>query len=111
MCVHNFSLVGWLGPIRFDSIRQIAADGVEHVVAGTDVLVYEADYHIDHLREDVMAAMESVQSKLSRQARGVHVQASTLGSLEALLEFLSTIPIPVASFSIGACRRLFVQCM
>lgn len=50
-----------------------------------------------------MQAMESVQKKLSREARGVHVQASTLGSLEALLEFLATIPIPVASFNIGAC--------
>ena len=70
-------------------------------MAGTEVLVYEPDYHLDHLKDDVMAAMENVQSLLSKEARGVHVQASTLGSLEALLEFLRTIPIPVASFAIG----------
>lgn len=80
---------------------KIAAEGVEHVVAGTDMLVYEPQYHIDHLKGDVMAAMDRVQNLLSREARGVHVQASTLGSLEALLEFLRTIPIPVASFTIG----------
>ena len=53
---------------------KIAADGVDHVIAGTEMLVYEPDYHIDHLKEDVMAAMEKVQSKLNREARGVHVQ-------------------------------------
>jgi translation initiation factor IF-2 len=37
-------------------------------------------------------------------------QASTLGSLEALLEFLSTIPIPVASFAIGPVSKRDVLC-
>jgi hypothetical protein len=46
---------------------------------------YEPDYHIDHLKEDVMAAMEKVQSKLNREARGVHVQARGLGWVWSLL--------------------------
>lgn len=36
---------------------------------------------------------------------GVCVQASTLGSLEALLEFLRTSEIPVANISIGPVHK------
>lgn len=34
--------------------------------------------------------MESVMSRIDRSGEGVCVQASTLGSLEALLDFLKT---------------------
>jgi translation initiation factor 5B len=38
---------------------------------------------------------------VSKDNRGVSVQASTLGSLEALLKFLKDMKIPVANISIG----------
>lgn len=44
-------------------------------------------------------------SKLKTQPHGVHVQASTIGSLEALLQFLETSSIPVASIGIGTIYR------
>ena len=37
--------------------------------------------------------------------RGVHVQASTLGALEALMDFLRNSSIPVASISIGPVHK------
>ncbi|KAK3064264.1 eukaryotic translation initiation factor 5B, partial [Teratosphaeriaceae sp. CCFEE 6253] len=44
-------------------------------------------------------------SRISRTGRGVTVQASTLGSLEALLEFLRQSKIPVANISIGPVHK------
>lgn len=43
--------------------------------------------------------LRSVLSSIKLSERGVYVQASTLGSLEALLEFLKTSKIPVSTFS------------
>lgn len=39
--------------------------------------------------------MESVMSRIDRSGEGVCVQASTLGSLEALLDFLKTPEVAV----------------
>lgn len=43
-----------------------------------------------------MQDLESMRNKVDTSGKGVWVQASTLGSLEALLEFLSTSKIPVS---------------
>ncbi len=40
-------------------------------------------------------------SRVEKSGRGVSVQASTLGSLEALLDFLKDCKIPVANVGIG----------
>lgn len=40
--------------------------------------------------------LKTALSGIKLQERGVYVQASTLGSLEALLEFLRTSKIPVS---------------
>lgn len=40
--------------------------------------------------------MKTALSSIKLQERGVYVQASTLGSLEALLEFLKQSKIPVS---------------
>ena len=46
-----------------------------------------------------------VAGNIEKTGRGVYVQASTLGSLEALLEFLRTSKIPVSGISIGPVHR------
>ena len=51
---------------------------------------------VDILRDEVARELKKALSSIRLQERGVYVQASTLGSLEALLEFLRTSKIPVS---------------
>jgi translation initiation factor 5B len=53
---------------------------------------------VEILREEVSRDFRSALSNIKLQERGVYVQASTLGSLEALLEFLRTSKIPVSTY-------------
>lgn len=57
----------------------------------------EALKYLDSLsREEVARELKSALSHIKLAQSGVYVQASTLGSLEALLEFLRTSKIPVS---------------
>jgi translation initiation factor 5B len=86
---------------------KIAAHGLDRAIAGTALLVAHADDEIEDLRREVMADFEGVMKGFKRDAVGVLVQASTLGSLEALLEYLRTHdpPVPVANVGIGPLHR------
>ena len=57
--------------------------------------------NLEELKETVQEELESMLSRVSVDGRGVYVQASTLGALEALLEFLKVSKIPVSAVSIG----------
>ena len=46
--------------------------------------------------EEISKALKDILNSIKLSERGVFVQASTLGSLEALLEFLRTEKIPVS---------------
>lgn len=92
--VHNKEVKASLGV-------KIAANDLEHAIAGSRLLVVGPDDDEEDLEEEVMSDLESLLSRVSTDQRGVTVQASTLGSLEALLEFLKVSKIPVANISIG----------
>ena len=59
---------------------------------------------ISLLQEEISKALKDVLNSIKLTERGVFVQASTLGSLEALLEFLRTEKIPVSSTQIVEMR-------
>ena len=80
---------------------KIAANDLEGAIAGSRLLVVGPEDDEEDLEEEVMADIEALMNKVSKDNRGVSVQASTLGSLEALLEFLKQSKIPVANISIG----------
>jgi translation initiation factor 5B len=80
---------------------KIAADGLDSAIAGSRLLVVGPDDDEEDLMDEVMGDLEHLLSKVSKTGRGVSVQASTLGSLEALLEFLRVSKIPVSTISIG----------
>jgi translation initiation factor 5B len=99
--VHNKTVKAALG-------IKIAANGLDHAIAGSRLLVVKDpndEDEIEELEEDVMGDLENLMSKISKSGRGVTVQASTLGSLEALLEFLRASKIPVANISIGPVHK------
>jgi len=99
--VHNKTVKAALGV-------KIAANGLDTAIAGSRLLVVkdkDDEDEIEELEEDVMGDLENLMSRISKSGRGVYVQASTLGSLEALLEFLRTSKIPVANISIGPVHK------
>lgn len=48
-------------------------------------------------QDDLVRELKQTLSSIKLEEKGVYVQASTLGSLEALLEFLRTSKVPVSS--------------
>lgn len=62
---------------------------------------------VEEIKKLAMEDMESVLSRIDKSGEGVCVQASTLGSLEALLEFLKSpaVSIPVSGINIGPVHK------
>ncbi|KAF2291216.1 hypothetical protein GH714_020699 [Hevea brasiliensis] len=86
---------------------KITAQGLEHAIAGTGLYVVGPDDDLDDVMETAMEDMRSVMSRIDKSGEGVYVQASTLGSLEALLEFLKSpaVSIPVSGIGIGPVHK------
>uniref|UniRef100_K3WAS5 Eukaryotic translation initiation factor 5B n=1 Tax=Globisporangium ultimum (strain ATCC 200006 / CBS 805.95 / DAOM BR144) TaxID=431595 RepID=K3WAS5_GLOUD len=86
---------------------KIAAHGLEKAVAGTQIHVVGPDDDVEELKDAVMSDLTGILDSVKATKRGVMVQASTLGALEALLEFLRTCdpPIPVACVNLGPVHK------
>ncbi|KCZ76464.1 translation initiation factor aIF-2 [Anncaliia algerae PRA109] len=81
---------------------KIAANNLERVLTGSKIVKVTNDEEaIAAVNEDLNYILKDIKL----QQNGVHVQASTLGSLEALISFLEKEKIPIFSFSIGDVRK------
>ncbi|XP_050529570.1 eukaryotic translation initiation factor 5B [Daktulosphaira vitifoliae] len=80
---------------------KIAAKELEKAIAGLNIYVAHKPDEIERLKELVSKELKSALSTIKLQDRGVYVQASTLGSLEALLDFLRSSKIPYSNIRIG----------
>lgn len=49
------------------------------------------------LKDELIHELKQTLNAIKLEEKGVYVQASTLGSLEALLEFLKTSEVPVST--------------
>ncbi|KAH0688494.1 hypothetical protein KY290_017190 [Solanum tuberosum] len=98
---HNLS-VHCMGVLAFSS-----TDGFKHAIAGTSLYVVGPDDDVEDIKEAAMEDMKSVMSRIDKSGEGVYVQATTLGSIEALLEFLKTpgVSITVSGIGIGPVHK------
>jgi translation initiation factor 5B len=87
---------------------KVIGNGLEKVMAGTPVMVVGPEDEEEDIKAEVMSDLTSLKEKLSTDKKGVMVQASTLGALEALLQFLreeTKPPIPVSAIGIGTVHK------
>lgn len=80
---------------------KIAAKDLDKAIAGINLRIASKAEDIEACKEEVSKELHSALSTIKVQDRGVFVQASTLGSLEALVEFLRTSDIPYCSIRVG----------
>jgi translation initiation factor 5B len=80
---------------------KISAPDLEKAIAGSRLMVVGPDDDEEEMMEEVMSDLTGLLHSIDKSGRGVSVQASTLGSLEALLEFLKQSKIPVNGINIG----------
>ncbi|XP_023643979.1 eukaryotic translation initiation factor 5B-like isoform X2 [Capsella rubella] len=86
---------------------KITALGLENAIAGTCLHVVGPDNDEDAIKESAMEGVKSVLSRIDQSGEGVYLQASTLGSLEALFELLK-LPagtIPVSGVGMGTVHK------
>lgn len=86
---------------------KLVAHGLEQAIAGAELVVAGESDEEELLKREAMEDVESILQNIERASEGVHVQASTLGSLEALLSFLRSneIGIPIAGIGIGPVNK------
>ncbi|KAH3832475.1 hypothetical protein DPMN_105765, partial [Dreissena polymorpha] len=77
----------------------------EKALAGLPLYVANGEDEVEYYKEEISHALKEVLNSIKLTERGVFVQASTLGSLEALLEFLRTSKIPYAGINIGPVHK------
>lgn len=80
---------------------KIAANDLEKAVAGSRLLIVGEHDDEEDMMEEVMDDLTGLLDSVDTSGKGVVVQASTLGSLEALLDFLKDMKIPVMSIGLG----------
>lgn len=80
---------------------KIAANDLEKAVSGSRLLVVGPDDDEEELMDEVMDDITNLLDSVDKSGKGVVVQASTLGSLEALLDFLKDMKIPVLAVGLG----------
>ncbi|KAM9334224.1 eukaryotic translation initiation factor 5B [Symphorus nematophorus] len=84
---------------------KILGKDLEKALAGLPLLVAHKDDEVPVLRDELIRELKQTLSSIKLEEKGVYVQASTLGSLEALLEFLRTSKVPYAGINIGPVHK------
>ncbi|EDR30026.1 eukaryotic translation initiation factor 5B, putative [Entamoeba dispar SAW760] len=79
---------------------KISAQDLDGAIAGSSIAVCNNDEELEEVKTEVQSEFEKFQVSVSEK-EGVFVQASSLGSLEALLKFLKDSKIPVSGVGLG----------
>lgn len=99
---------------RYQMIRgaqgvKLLARNFEKTLAGLPLYVANREDELEVLKEICERQLSRALMSIKKKPEGVYVQASTLGSLEALLEFLKTQKIPYSNVNIGPVHKKDVQ--
>ena len=85
---------------------KISAPGLEQAIAGSELFKANNEEEVAQYKAEIEDGLVDILEKyVDKSQDGVCVQASTLGSLEALLEFLKDMKIPVTNISIGPVHK------
>lgn len=84
---------------------KICAPDLDKAIAGSHLIVIKPGDDEEAIKEQVMEDLEDMLNSVDKSGQGVCVQASTLGSLEALLSFLKDMKIPVSGINIGPVHK------
>lgn len=80
---------------------KIVAPKIENVISGSPLRVAKSNF--EDVKEEILQEMESI--KIDTREMGVLVKADTLGSLEALVNMLKDLDIPIRTADIGDVSR------
>lgn len=80
---------------------KIVAPKIENVISGSPLRVAKADF--EEVKEEILQEIESI--KIDTREMGVLVKADTLGSLEALVNMLKDLEVPIRTADIGDVSR------
>mmetsp|Transcript_24781 Transcript_24781/g.33150 ORF Transcript_24781/g.33150 Transcript_24781/m.33150 type:complete len:316 (+) Transcript_24781:2013-2960(+) len=85
---------------------KISAPGLEAAIAGSELFRCQNEEEIQDAIDSIEGDLVDILEKyVDKTKEGVCVQASTIGSLEALLEFLYQSQIPVSAVNIGPVHK------
>jgi translation initiation factor 5B len=85
---------------------KIFANELENALAGSPVYVYKTEEEADRYAADITSDFNSIiKDFLSKTGKGIMVQASTLGSLEAILTYLHDTHIEIAAVGLGNLQK------
>ncbi|XP_071186017.1 eukaryotic translation initiation factor 5B isoform X2 [Salvelinus alpinus] len=84
---------------------KILGKDLEKTLAGLPLLVAHKEDEVAVLRDELVRELKQTLNSIKMEEKGVYVQASTLGSLEALLEFLRVSKVPYAGINIGPVHK------
>jgi translation initiation factor 5B len=81
---------------------KIFAPGLEKAIAGARLYVAENEDEESYFGDICMDDLQTLKRfAVDAKGKGVYVQASTLGALEALLTFLQSNKVPIHDFGVG----------
>lgn len=88
---------------------KIVATGLEQAVPGSTLRVVNDPDELEDAQAAAEDELEELAASIKKQDMGVYVQASTLGSLEALAAFLESMNIPIFGSNIGIVHKKDVK--
>ena len=77
---------------------KILAHNLEKAMAGFPLFIVREKSDVERYQQEIEIMLRTALNSFELQEKGVYVQASTLGSLEALLQYLKASKIPVRFF-------------